>query len=242
MEAQATEAPTRQMPTDVRPYGRRGRIAAYIGSGFMGAIGLVVLLGGLGIMSLHAFTRNSDGNYETDSQHLQAHGYALATDRINIGSAAGVSPDAFLGTVHVEARSATRKPVFVGVAPTTDVDRYLRGVRHSEVTDLGDGSPGYSRRPGRAARGAPATKGFWTARAQGFGEQRVDWDVGSGDYSIVVMNADASPGVAIDATAAAKLGWLLWVGVGLTIGGLVLTGGAVALTVVARRSVRAAPC
>ena len=38
------------------------------------------------------------------------------------------------------------------------------------------------------------------------------------------MNADASRGVDLDVDAGAKVSWLIWVGIGLTIIGLVITG------------------
>ena len=38
------------------------------------------------------------------------------------------------------------------------------------------------------------------------------------------MNANASPGVDINVDAGAKVSWLIWVGIGLTIIGLGFTG------------------
>src|SRR3954453_12289422 len=115
------ERQTQQMP--VRP--RRDRTGAkglaITGSGFMAFLGVVFLLGGMAVLGLHAFGRDDNGYYNSDTEHLQSKGYALNTDRINLGGPAGdVSPDDLLGTVRVKAESTNGKPVFVGIARTAD--------------------------------------------------------------------------------------------------------------------------
>ena len=51
------------------------------------------------------------------------------------------------------------------------------------------------REPASVARARPATQRFWDASVQGDGAQALAWDVEDGDWSVVVMNADGSPGV-----------------------------------------------
>ena len=41
------------------------------------------------------------------------------------------------------------------------------------------------------------------------------------------MNADASRGVDVEADAGVKLGWAIWVGLGMLVVGLLMTAGAV---------------
>ena len=129
-----------------------------------------------------------------------------------------------LGTVRLTAESRSGRPVFIGIARTSDVSDYLRGTAHTTVTDV-DYSPGHAsyRDHGGDRRPAlPADQGFWAASAHGPGRQTVAWDLKDGDWSIVVMNANGSRGVDTDITAAAKLpflGTLGWVSLG---GALVL--------------------
>jgi hypothetical protein len=75
---------------------------------------------------------------------------------------------------------------------------------------------------------APPTKQpIWDASVHGTGTQTLTWDVRDGDWSVVVMNADGSPGVHADVSAGARIGFLDeagWVLLGM--GGVALAGAA----------------
>jgi hypothetical protein len=73
------------------------------------------------------------------------------------------------------------------------------------------------------------------------GTQTLTWKVREGDWSVVLMNADGSRGVAADVDLGAKLSFLLWVAIGLLIGGVLVSGGSAALIVLAARTPRLPP-
>ena len=78
-------------------------------------------------------------------------------------------------------------------------------------------------------RPRPAAQSFWAASATGSGSQALTWKTKSGEWSIVVMNADGSPGVSADVSAGAKIPWALWAGIGVAVFGALLLYAAVAL-------------
>jgi F0F1-type ATP synthase membrane subunit c/vacuolar-type H+-ATPase subunit K len=67
------------------------------------------------------------------------------------------------------------------------------------------------------------------------------WEVDQGEWTVVAMNADASPGVALTVEAGVRIGILLGVGIGLVAAGLVFGMVAAALLVVATRRPAPAP-
>lgn len=185
-------------------------------------------------------------------------GHAVTSgDRIVTTSAAAVVAD--LGTVHkvdgfrfltgqptlqVTAQNVDGTDVFVGVGRTADVERYLDAVEIDRVTDF-ETVPfrlDTVRRPGTEAAAAPGVQDFWVASAQSgadrAGRAEVTWPIRNGDYEVVVMNADGTPGVLTNASVGAGLPnstglWVLLIGVG----SLLLVGG-VALIAVGTREPR----
>ena len=192
------------------------------------------------MITAHAFARDDDGYYTSGKERLEADSYAITTEDIDLGAdPADWAPEHVVGTIRVRVESTTGGPVFLGIARTDDVDHYLGSVDHAELTDFANGAPRYDLHPGRAPRGRPEAEEIWVAESQGTGEQLVDWDAETGIWSAVVMNADASRGISVDTDAGAKIGWLIWVGVGLAVIGLVLTAtGVVLVVVIARRAAR----
>ena len=67
----------------------------------------------------------------------------------------------------------------------------------------------------------PADQPFWAASASGAGEQQLEWDLRSGSWAVVIMNADASAPVVVDMKAGARSNLLWPVFVGLLVGGIV---------------------
>lgn len=211
-----------------------GRIFGMVAVSFVALVGVVMLLGGAGILALYGFARDDDGFYTSDSEPLRSPGSAIVTDDFDLGNDV---PEGLLGTVRVRAESTDTSPVFVGIGPTQDVTNYLGRAGYTRVTDFSDGNPVYAEQPGGALRRPPGSQGFWVASSEGAGERAVEWDVEGGSWTIAVLNADARRGVDVDADIGAKVGWVLWVGLGLTLVGLVIT--IVAILVVISLSRRA---
>jgi hypothetical protein len=142
--------------------------------------------------------------------------------------------DTFLGTVRIRSDSDERD-VFVGIGSAADVDAYLDGVDHDEVTDLKD-KPNYDRVPGGAPPAPPGDQRFWAESASGTGELTVDWEPEDGVWRVVLMNADAARGVSSDMSIGAELDSVLWIGIGMLLaGGLLASGAALAITAGVRR-------
>ena len=94
----------------------------------------------------------------------------------------------------------------------------------------GDGFDG-TLRVGTRAPAIPAAGGGWAASASGPGTQTARWEPESGQWAVVVMNADGSPGVNVALQVGARAPWLGTVAFALLGGGLVLGLGAAALLV-----------
>ena len=205
--------------------GNGGRSVATVLASLVGIVGLTMLLGGIAIIGVHGLARDDDGYYSTHTERLDSDAYAIATDEVDLGGdSGGLGVDDLAATARLTAESADDAPVFVGIARKTDVDAYLAGVGHSEVTDVRANGPAYEQVSGGAPKAPPATQDFWVAQSQGSGQQLVDWDVEGGTWTALVMNADASSGIAVDVEAGAKVSWLIWVGIGLALIGLAVTG------------------
>ncbi|MFC7530088.1 DUF4389 domain-containing protein [Actinoplanes sp. GCM10030250] len=135
-----------------------------------------------------------------------------------------------VGGLRVTATSPAGQSVFVGVAPQASVDSWLAGTAHDRLVGLDSGRAVYNRALGAVRRVAePAAQDFWLAQASGPGTVALQWDVTSGDYAVVVANADGSAGVAADARGAVRVPGLAALGGGLLATGIVLFLVAVAL-------------
>jgi hypothetical protein len=205
------------------PASRRPGTARIATGVTLGVIGLLLLAAGIAGVVTRA---SSDGGYVSTGTHQYASsGRAIVTDAMDVGA----FPDWLVARLRVKATSD--KPLFVGVGPRADVDRYLAGVAHSTIDDVNYGpfDVSYSTQRGSAVPARPATQRFWVASSTGAGGQTVSWKVQNGSWRIVVMNADGSPSVATDAKVGATLHGAFVVVIVLLALGLALVAGAVAL-------------
>jgi hypothetical protein len=208
-----------------------GSLASLVAAGLL-AIGGLALWGDS--------QKDSHGYLSTDTHRFEAGTRALATENLDVdlGDADWVAQSNDLGKARVQVESRDDKPVFVGIARTTDVENYLSGVSHTTVTDV-DTSPfdaSYDDHAGDRRPVAPTDSHIWAASEHGSGKQTLTWNIEDGDYSVVVMNADGSRGVDADVSTGANVPFLDEIGwSALGSGGFVLVIGIALLVVGIRR-------
>ena len=203
---------------------------------------LAVLLGlGMGtaggvLVWAHTTQRDSAGFYSTSAERLDTPTYALTSEEADLGGdprdyrwIGGDGPV----SVRLEVTPATDRPVFVGIGPSDEVARYLDGTAHTVVTDfeVDPFRPDIRQSSGSTAPVPPTAEPIWAASVIGSGTQTVTWPAQSGNWTVVVMNADGSPGVAVDVSVGAKTNLLLPVGIGLSVLAVVALAGGVAFLV-----------
>jgi hypothetical protein len=223
------------MHTDTtRPPGGRsgGRIAAIVAASVLALFAFGLFAAGAAALWGDA-QKDENGYISSDTERYATATRALTTENLDLdleGAEELVGGDAF-GKVRLDVASRDGKPVFVGIARTSDVTRYLRGSAHAVVTDV-DHSPfraEYSEQRGERRLAPPAGERFWDVAAHGAGTQTLTWNVEDGDWSVVVMNEDGSAGVDAGVKAGAELSFLDEAGWVLVGSGLLALVGAAAL-------------
>jgi hypothetical protein len=206
-------------------------------------IGSVVALLALGVLSsgvagAHwaADQRDADGYFTSSAHRYSSVSYAITHKGLDVDGLPNGAEDELV-RIRLTATGANG-PVFVGIARELDVNRYLRNVSHSELTDF-EVDPfraEYASVPGSAKPAPPSAQSFWVVSASGTGSQTITWRPRNGSWAVVVMNADGSRGVETDVAAAAKVRFLGWVTLGVVLFGLLLAALATALIVIGARS------
>ena len=205
-----------------------GRIVLTVVGALLVAISLGLGAVGGFLTWAYATQRDSEGFFTSDTEHFQTATYAITSENIDLGVEPGSGNRRIdlghLATVRFRVASSTGTPVFIGIAREVDVDRYLAGVMHDEIDDVhfAPFRVTYRFRPGDAPSTPPTAQRFWVASAHGPGVQRLEWEVQSGHWAVVVMNADGSRAVAADASAGVKSDWVLPLAIGLLSGFAVL--------------------
>ena len=213
--------PASRAPTAPRAGSSKSGVAmAVLGSlGFL--VGLAALAGAGALVWVDQTQRDSAGFVMSPSERLATSSYAITAAYQRTGDALEARSLAVdmhgpswmyasdrLGTVRIHAQSQSGHPLFVGVAPTAAVGRYLGTVDRAALTGFPDGNARYAAHAGTAPSGPPATQPIWTRTATGRGDVALTWTVRHGAWTVVVMNADASRGVTADAKLGARLGFL----------------------------------
>jgi hypothetical protein len=206
-----TDASVPLPPATSTRHNREKPLLLVLGS-LLALVALVLLLAGGALLWAHGTQRDDNGYFTSHTERLATPTPALTVGDVDLSGLSDAPgwllPDD-LGTVKIDARSADGRPLFVGIAPAAEVDRYLAGVAHDEVTDVGWGNdtPRYQRTPG-GARAADPSQVHWVARARG-PHSLLTWKVRDGNWAAVAMNADGSPRVAADMKVGVKTGIVL---------------------------------
>jgi hypothetical protein len=220
------------VPTPSAPRTRTGgRVAAIVIGAVLAVSGFFTGVSGAALLAIFG-----DGHAVASGNHIVTTSSAAVV--ADLGTIDRVDGFRFLTgqpTLQVTAQNLDGTAVFVGVGRTADVERYLDGVEIDRVTDL-ETVPfrlDTNREPGTATAAEPGIQDFWVAAAQS-GDDRasraeVTWPIQDGDFEVVVMNADGTPGVLTNASVGAGLPdstglWILLIGVGsfLLVGGVAL--------------------
>jgi hypothetical protein len=234
-------------PPPTAPRWGAGRIIALV-------VGLVLLLPALGLLAgggillwADRVARDGNGYVFSTEESFASPGYAIATTRIDLATGADWLPlSAALGDARVEVTGTDpSSDVFIGIARAGDTSVYLDGVERTVVGDFGTGTAAANQRQlgAEAPAAPPGQQNFWAAQASGPGTQTLTWRPSGGNWTLVVMNADASANVSVDARLGATvpaLGGLAW---GVLAGGLfvLVIGALVILLAVRRRPAPAGP-
>jgi hypothetical protein len=195
------------------------------------------LLAGAGVAGWANYQQRAGGFFTSPSERYLSDSPALTFPRLDAMPDDGLpqaAPANIAGSVLIRGSAAdTAKEIFIGIGTQADVAAYLSEVKHSEIIDVrfNPFRVQYREVPGTRAPAPPAQQDFWTASAAGPGAQELKWDLRSGAWAVVIMNADASSPIAVDLQVGARSDLLWPIFLGLLIGGIVLLAVGVPLIV-----------
>ena len=211
-----------------------GRIVSLVIGSVLALISLGLLVTG-GILLWADQSQRSGGYLTVPSRPMSAAGYAVTSDVFTLepGSANWVNTS-LLGSVRVRVTSAdAARPVFVGIGPAGAVQSYLAGSQYSTVTGYTGGTGvSYRVHSGNVSPPSPLSQHIWSAQVSGTGQQTLTWHARGGQWIVVVMNANGTPGVSVTADAGATIPALTGIATGFLVAGAVVLAGAVVMIVI----------
>jgi hypothetical protein len=207
--------------------------------------GTALVTSGGFVLGVYGSQRDPSGFFTTPSQTVGSYGFALSAPNINAQLGPRWEkwvPSRAQATIRITGSSELPAPLFIGIGPTARVSKYLSGVTRDKITsiDLTAGTFQYTHVDGTTLPSAPGTQSFWVAKAEGTGTQTLEWALQTGDWTVVIMNGDATPPVAATMSIGARFGIFTPLIVGLTALGLVILGIGATLIVLGTRRRRPA--
>ncbi|MCP3999178.1 MAG: hypothetical protein GY722_29550 [bacterium] len=172
---------------------------------------------------------DDDGWVSTGPVHIETDAAALVGDNIEIDFGRNARDGrSFVswGEIpsEIEVTSRNQKSVFVGIAKQSDAQVFLEGVAVDRLSSF-DGDHDVEHVQGTYQAIAPTEADIWVASTV---DGVLEWDIRPGEWAIVALNADGSPGIDVGVTAAAKIPFLTTLGailialglIGMTTGGM----------------------
>ena len=215
---------------------RPGRVVALVVGIVMVLPSFALLLGGVALGASYQLWRDDSGFFDIGEVRLATDTAAIVAGDADFDAAPG-APDWFWSMLDTDLRvratgAAPDQRVFVGLADSNDVTRYLDGVAHDELVEVvGVRSVVYRSVEGARPAPPPTAQPFWIVSASGAGDQEFRWDVEGGTWSAVLMNPDGSPGVIADVDVGVRSGVVVPIAIFMAAIGGVMVAGAVTLVV-----------
>ncbi len=190
----------------------------------MAAFGLL-LSGGI-LVAVDSAFKDHDGFFTTGFQQVEAGSSMIISEQAEIRMAPNwkiynKNPI----TLKIEAyNDQSGRPIFIGIARESDIRAYLKDLSYDEITgfDFENGEIELRHRSGKDGSAPPADDNIWVVSASGTGNQTLTWDIASGEYYLVIMNADGSSPIEAHISIGARVaGIIKSVGIGLIIGGAI---------------------
>ena len=232
-----------QAPPTVREWSGWRTVLVVLGS-LLIILGVGAVVGGGAGLWFHQ-QRDNAGYYTAGPERFTTDTAALSIPSldVNVGGTELFSAENMLGRARIRIESVNSgTPLFIGIGPADEVAKYLNGVGHDELSDI-DTSPfkaTYTSRPGGLPTSLPGSHSFWVASDSGTGARTLDQKVADGNWTVLIMNADGSPGVDANISAGATLPAVLPISViALVAGGILVLAGIalVVLPITTRRTV-----
>lgn len=210
-----------------------GRVLALIFGGFMLLMAFGLLMGGGAILWTQTAVVDQNGYMLTKPAHLSVASHAIVQSGIDIqmdGDWMMNPSNRDIVSVKITATPNNGKPIFIGIASQQYAQNYLNNVNIDKLISyewvpnrmMDDGAPTYQTIPGGPPSSSPSTQSFWISQSSGSGTQTITWTPSTGEYWVVVMNADGSKVIDVNAQVGARVTILKWIGWGMLFGGLVI--------------------
>lgn len=208
-----------------------GGVALSVGRIILLVFGAILLLGavaslfgGGALLWVNSALTDSEGFFTTSTIDLDKDSHAIVIAPANIDvRAAWLLERSTLATFKIKgSNDNSSKQIFIGIAEASDLNPYLSDVEYDEITDFSiyPYEVTYTNHPGDSEPAAPTLQTFWTASAYGDGNQTLEWEIKTGSYAMVLMNADGSADVDLSVVVGAKVPLIFGLGLGLLIGGV----------------------